>query len=639
MITRIAELIGQRIMLSLLLALLVAVAGAQEVQAPQDALPPGVVAVEPAEPSAAVYSSDELAELVGPIALYPDDLVAIVLPASTYPLQLVQAARFLERLEGDASLKPDPDWDESVVALLNYPQVIRLLNEDLDWTWRLGEAVLAQQADVIEAIEQFRDRAWLAGNLRSDDRQTITRDEGVVRITPADPQVIYVPYYEPRRVVYYSPLPVYHYYPLGYPSYYYPYPAGYGFSSGFFWGVTSAFAIGWSTHYIHVHHYGFPSHPYYGRSYYDRYFYRRPVVRVDYRRPPHGDRSVRLHTGNRWRPADRPGARPHRLRAGPANGGNGQRNNYRARNVRPDGRQPRFAAPLGDRSRSRGARTTGGNQPAASRSQPGNRLAARDQRARPGRSASAIEGAGRRPGNGPQPARDQAGARVSAAGSLQTRQDAAARGGTPGNLNRPAPSRLAASGNGSPTTRAGNRPAVRPQRQVARPVTTAPGAVSRDTRPAGRTIETRSGLGFAQTPRSAGATAEARPARRGGTLAQRNAPAAKRFAAPAARSTATNRPATRVSPAVPSERRAFGSAASRQPQMARPASPPQRVARSAAPPSRNVAATQRVSPPAAAPRRQAAAPPAQRPARQSGGQSAARSRPGRAVNARPRRDR
>src|SRR5690606_6478323 len=77
----------------------------------------------------------ELADLVGPIALYPDDLVAIVLPASTYPLQVVEAGRLLEARESDPNLQPDADWDDSVVALLNYPEVVELLNDDLDWTY------------------------------------------------------------------------------------------------------------------------------------------------------------------------------------------------------------------------------------------------------------------------------------------------------------------------------------------------------------------------------------------------------------------------------------------------------------------------------------------------------------------------
>ena len=103
------------------------------------------------EPGAELYSDPselltvaELEELVGPVALYPDDLLAIVLPASAYPLEIVQAARFLEAFAQDSTLKPDEDWDDSVIALLNYPDVIRMLDEEIDWTWRLGEAVISQ---------------------------------------------------------------------------------------------------------------------------------------------------------------------------------------------------------------------------------------------------------------------------------------------------------------------------------------------------------------------------------------------------------------------------------------------------------------------------------------------------------------
>ncbi|MEO1204295.1 MAG: DUF3300 domain-containing protein, partial [Pseudomonadota bacterium] len=112
----------------------------------------------------AAFTPEELDSLVASIALYPDDLLAIVLPAATYPLQIVEAGRFLDALESDPSLAPDDDWDDAVVALLNYPEVIELLNEDLDWTWQLGEAVVSQQDDVIAAVEAFRNRAYAAGN-------------------------------------------------------------------------------------------------------------------------------------------------------------------------------------------------------------------------------------------------------------------------------------------------------------------------------------------------------------------------------------------------------------------------------------------------------------------------------------------
>ena len=246
----------------------------------------------------------ELEELVGPIALYPDDLLAIVLPASAYPMQIIEAQRFLEKLEDDPSLEPDPDWDDSVVALLNYPEVVALLNEDLDWTWRLGEAVVAQQADVVLAIENFRDRAYAAGNLKSDDYQTVSRDGGAIEITPVSDDVIYVPYYEPERVVVYQPRPVYYYYPRAYPVYYYPYPSSYHFDRGFFWGVTTAFTIGWVSDSLHVYHHSYYGHPYYGWSYRDRWWYRRPSINV-YNTTYVSNRNVTVnhyYSGDRWIP-------------------------------------------------------------------------------------------------------------------------------------------------------------------------------------------------------------------------------------------------------------------------------------------------------------------------------------------------
>ena len=224
------------------------------------------------------FTPEELEELVGPIALYPDDLIAIILPASTYPLDIVQAARFLEDHEQDPSLEPDPEWDDSVVALLNYPDVLQLLNEELEWTWDLGEAFLNQQVDVFAAVQDFRERARDAGNLASNERQVVREEDGAIEIEPADPKVIYVPYYEPSRVVVYHHEPVY-YYPRPYPVYYYPYPAGYSFHAGFFWGVTSAFTIGWNTHYLHVHPHVHFAHPYYHyrHRYYDPFYVRTAI--------------------------------------------------------------------------------------------------------------------------------------------------------------------------------------------------------------------------------------------------------------------------------------------------------------------------------------------------------------------------
>jgi hypothetical protein len=258
----------------------------------------------------------ELEELVGPIALYPDKLLAIVLPASTYPLEIVQAARFLDQLEDDSSLKPDESWDDSVTALLNYPEVVRMMNDDIDWTWRLGEAVVRQQTDVIAAVESFRDKAYAAGNLKTDERQKVSNSGGTIEIAPLEEDVIYVPYYEPERVVYYQPRQVYYYYEHPYPVYYYPYPAYHPFLSGYFWGVTTAFNIGWTTDHLYVFHHSYWGHPYYGRQYFGNY-YRRPsiVVYNTYYVNNHHHRPRDHHRdGDYWRPRDG-GPRPGHYRA------------------------------------------------------------------------------------------------------------------------------------------------------------------------------------------------------------------------------------------------------------------------------------------------------------------------------------
>ena len=263
-----------------------------------------VAEIEPVE-ELPTLSAQELEDVIGPIALYPDDLLAIVLPASTFPLQIVEAARFLEALEDDPSLEPDQDWDDSVVALTNYPEVIELLNEDLDWTWRLGEAVVAQQAEVISAIELFRDRAYAAGNLKTDDYQLVAHEGGAIQITPVEEDVIYVPYYEPERVVVYQPRPVYYYHPRPYPVYYYPYPRYHAFYDDYFWGVTTAFTIGWHSHHLNVFHHSYWGHPYYGRSYYNRWWYRRPDIHVYnnvYVRNRSNVSHDRYRRGDRWRP-------------------------------------------------------------------------------------------------------------------------------------------------------------------------------------------------------------------------------------------------------------------------------------------------------------------------------------------------
>ncbi len=285
-------------------------------------------------------TAPDLETLVGPIALYPDDLISIVLPASTYPLQIVQASRFLDRLENDASLEPDVEWDNAVVALLNYPEVLRLMDENIDWTWALGEAVLDQQAAVMDAVQGFRQRAYLAGNLASDERQFVVENEGAIEINPADPEVIYIPYYEPERVVVVQPRPVFHYYTYPYPLYYYPYPATYRFRTGFFWGVTSAFDIGWHNHYLHVYHHSSAGHPFYNRTYYAPYYARRGInININLNQVSHV-----------WQPTERRVARPHRRSAQGRVVSNGEGYVDNTSRTREPRRQPRPNGALSNRA-------------------------------------------------------------------------------------------------------------------------------------------------------------------------------------------------------------------------------------------------------------------------------------------------
>ena len=192
---------------------------------------------------AAPPAAGDLTQLVGRIALYPDDLVAIILPASTSPLQIVQADRYLDKRKSDPKLPIDDKWDDPVKSLLNYPDVVKMMSNDLDWTSALGEAVVADQGAVLESVQVFRRQAKAAGNLKSDTKQVVKSEKEVIIIEPADPQVVYVPQYNPSTVVVYG-APAWGYYPTPYPSYYYPYAPGAAMAAGVIWGA--AIGAAWS---------------------------------------------------------------------------------------------------------------------------------------------------------------------------------------------------------------------------------------------------------------------------------------------------------------------------------------------------------------------------------------------------------
>jgi hypothetical protein len=188
--------------------------------------------------------AQDLEPLIDRIALYPDDLIAIILPAATNPLQIVQADRYLDKRKADPNAPLDEKWDDSVKTLLNYPEVVKNMSGDLDWTSALGEAVVEDQGEVLEAIQAYRRKVQAAGNLKSDPQQTVVVEKEVITIVPSDPQVIYVPQYNPSTVVVAGGYPSYGYYPAPYPSYYYPYPPGAALATGLIWGA--AIGAAWS---------------------------------------------------------------------------------------------------------------------------------------------------------------------------------------------------------------------------------------------------------------------------------------------------------------------------------------------------------------------------------------------------------
>ena len=199
-------------------------------------------------------TAEELEKLVSPIALYPDDLIAIILPASTNPLQIVQADRFLKKRKDNPQLPLDDKWDDSVKSLLNYPDVIKTMNDDIDWTASLGEAVAADQSATLAAIQAFRRKTQAAGHLASDNKQVVVVENEVVKIVPADPQVIYVPQYNPSTVVVSGAVSSFGYYPSPYPVYYYPYAPGAAFATGLIWGA--AIGAAWDGSHYTTHYDG-----------------------------------------------------------------------------------------------------------------------------------------------------------------------------------------------------------------------------------------------------------------------------------------------------------------------------------------------------------------------------------------------
>jgi hypothetical protein len=210
---------------------------------PMTAQPPvPVTARAPAQGKA--FSQEQLDQLLAPVALYPDDLLTQLLMASTYPLEVVKAnnwAKANKDLKGGEMTKAleKQNWDPSIKSLVNFPQVLQMMSDKIEWTQNLGDAFLAQQKDVLDTVQKLRKKAYDQGNLKTTKEQKVSVDNTtqVIIVQPASPEVVYVPSYNPTVV----------YGTWWYPAYppYYVYPPGYA-AGAFFTGVAVGVAWGYA---------------------------------------------------------------------------------------------------------------------------------------------------------------------------------------------------------------------------------------------------------------------------------------------------------------------------------------------------------------------------------------------------------
>lgn len=230
---------------------------------------------------AAQQTPEQLQQLVAPIALYPDALVAQILAGATYPDQVVEADRWLqqhpelksEQLAQEVDKQP---WDPSIKALTEFPSVLANMDKNLSWTSSLGDAYFNQQQDVMDAVQVMRDRAEKAGNLKSTPQEKVDNQGRTIVIEPADPEVVYVPEYDPW-LVYGGPLavwPGWYWYPGLYidgPGFAWGFGFGIGFFGGFGWGW-GHWGYDWHHHDILFDHHGYTSHSrvFFNREHFNR---------------------------------------------------------------------------------------------------------------------------------------------------------------------------------------------------------------------------------------------------------------------------------------------------------------------------------------------------------------------------------
>ncbi|HEY8119453.1 MAG TPA: DUF3300 domain-containing protein [Methylophilaceae bacterium] len=239
------------------------------------------------------FTQQELDQMLAPIALYPDSLLSQVLMASTYPLEVVQAARWSRAhpgLKGDDAVKAveKNNWDPSVISLTAFPQVLQQMDEKIDWTERLGDAFLAQEPQVMDTVQDLRQKAQDAGNLQSNDQIRVEPQGQTIVIEQAAPQIIYVPYYNPAVV--YGPW-WWDAYP---PVYWDPWPGYYqpGFRTTFYWGngITISGGFFFSNFDWHRRHVNIVNvHNYYYNNYYSNPRHSNPYVDRDAHNRPSGN--------------------------------------------------------------------------------------------------------------------------------------------------------------------------------------------------------------------------------------------------------------------------------------------------------------------------------------------------------------
>lgn len=220
-------------------------------------MPAGIPAQDAGEPEQADrFNKEELTQMLAPIALYPDSLISQILMASTYPLEVVEAERWLRQnknLKSDELDKAlqEKTWDPSIKSLCHFPDVLITMSDKLDQTRKLGDAFLSQEGDVMDTIQELRLKAQEQGNLKTTKEQQVIVEQDDIRIEPTNPEVVYVPVYNPLYV--YGPW----WYPA-YPPYYWYYPPGFAITGGFIsFGPGIFFGIGlfsWSWFDWHAHH-------------------------------------------------------------------------------------------------------------------------------------------------------------------------------------------------------------------------------------------------------------------------------------------------------------------------------------------------------------------------------------------------